>query len=58
VLLWGSIWGLTGMVLAVPLTAAIRIYLERLSHPLPRWVANTLAGKGDDDDDAAQVKPL
>ena len=33
-------------------------YLERLSHPLPRWVANTLAGKGDSDDDAAQVKPL
>ena len=28
IMLWGSVWGLTGMVLAVPMTAVCRIYLE------------------------------
>ena len=45
VLIWGSAWGLTGMVLAVPLTAVIRIYLAGLEHPLAKWAANVLAGR-------------
>lgn len=45
VLLWGSVWGLTGMVLAVPLTAVLRIHLESLEHPLARWAALKLAGR-------------
>jgi predicted PurR-regulated permease PerM len=44
ILVWGSVWGLTGMVLAVPLTAVIRIYLEGINHPLPRYAASLLSG--------------
>lgn len=44
VMIWGSVWGLAGMLLAVPLTAVIRIYLAGLEHPLPRYLAMVLAG--------------
>eukprot|EP00966_Prymnesium_polylepis_P026278 606250-Prymnesium_polylepis.1 len=43
-MLWGSVWGITGMVLAVPMTAVARIYLAGLNHPLPRYFASVLAG--------------
>ena len=46
VMIWGSIWGITGMVLAVPMTAVLRIYLAGLEHPLPRRIALVLAGHG------------
>ena len=46
ILMWGSIWGVTGMILAVPITAVMRIYLEHLDHPLPKYIAKILAGKG------------
>lgn len=39
ILLWGSVWGITGMVLAVPITAVLRIYLENVEHPLMRYLA-------------------
>ena len=45
VMIWGSIWGITGMVLAVPMTAVLRIYLAGLDHPLSRWFALVLAGR-------------
>jgi len=45
ILLWGSVWGITGMVLAVPITAVIRIYLENIEHPLTRYLALALGGK-------------
>lgn len=44
IMLWGSVWGVTGMVLAVPMTAVGRIYLASVEHPLPRYVATVLAG--------------
>jgi AI-2 transport protein TqsA len=44
VMLWGSIWGVTGMVLAVPLTAVARIHMEGLEHPLPQYFAAVLSG--------------
>jgi len=44
IMLWGSVWGITGMVLAVPMTAVARIYLAGLNHPLPRYFASVLAG--------------
>mmetsp|Transcript_56572 Transcript_56572/g.112331 ORF Transcript_56572/g.112331 Transcript_56572/m.112331 type:complete len:261 (-) Transcript_56572:370-1152(-) len=44
IMLWGSVWGFTGMVLAVPMTAVARIYLAGLEHPLPRYFASVLAG--------------
>lgn len=46
VLVWGSIWGVTGMVLAVPLTAVARIYLTGIDHPVPRYFAAVLSGGG------------
>ena len=44
IMLFGSVWHLTGMVMAVPLTAVLRIYLSAVDHPLPRAVAQALAG--------------
>lgn len=45
ILVYGSVWGITGMVLAIPLTACLRIYLASLAHPIPQWVALKLSGK-------------
>ena len=45
IMLFGSVWGVTGMVMAVPLTAVLRIYLEAVDHPLPRYIAQVLAGR-------------
>jgi AI-2 transport protein TqsA len=45
ILVWGSVWGVTGMVLAVPMTAAMRIYLSSAPHPLPRYLASVLSGQ-------------
>ena len=44
-MLFGSVWGITGMVMAVPLTAVIRIYLAGLDHPQSKYVAGVLAGR-------------
>ena len=57
-MLWGSVWGVTGMVLAVPMTAVLRIHLAYVDHPLPRYLAARLVGRAekpvDDDADAAE----
>ena len=34
----------TGMLLAVPITAVLRIHLSHIYHPLPRWIAALLVG--------------
>lgn len=39
ILLWGMAWGITGMILAVPITAVLRIYLEDIKHPLTKFIA-------------------
>ena len=52
IMLWGSVWGVTGMVLAVPMTAVARIYLASIDHPLPRYLASVLAGTVDELDEA------
>ena len=44
-MLWGMIWGIIGMVLATPVTAAIKILLERFDHTRP--IAEVLAGRFD-----------
>lgn len=41
---WGLLWGLIGVLLAVPLTAAIKICLEQLDTTAP--VARLMAGRG------------
>ena len=38
ILLYGSVWGITGMVMAIPLTAVLRIYLASIEHPLTVYV--------------------
>ena len=43
-LLWGGIWGITGMVIAVPITAVCRVYMQNIPHPLTRWAASKLSG--------------
>lgn len=41
---WGLLWGLIGVLLAVPLTAAVKICLEQLDTTAP--VARLMAGRG------------
>lgn len=43
---WGIIWGIVGMLLAVPITAIIKILFERLEVTAP--VAHLLAGRLDE----------
>lgn len=45
ILLWSTAWGITGAILAVPLTAVLRIYLAGIHHPLPRYMATCLTGE-------------
>ena len=40
---WGVIWGIVGMFLAVPMTAAVNILLSRFDHTRP--IADILAGR-------------
>ncbi len=42
---WGMLWGIVGMFLAVPMTAILKILLERYSYTAP--FAHVLAGKFD-----------
>eukprot|EP00908_Phaeocystis_cordata_P015267 Transcript_26393.p1 GENE.Transcript_26393~~Transcript_26393.p1 ORF type:complete len:454 (-),score=197.64 Transcript_26393:69-1376(-) len=44
IMIWGSVWGLTGMILAVPMTAVMRIHLSYIEHPLMRYFASMLDG--------------
>lgn len=30
---WGSVWGIAGAILSVPITCAIRLWLEEIDHP-------------------------
>ena len=44
-MLWGALWGVPGLVLAVPVTAVIRIHLKHIDHPLPKYIAAILVGR-------------
>lgn len=44
ILIFGSVWGVTGMVMAVPMTGVLRIYLAAVDHPLSQYVANVMGG--------------
>lgn len=46
-MLWGSLWGVVGMILSVPITAVLKICLHSLNHPLPRFLATALEGRFD-----------
>ena len=45
ILIYGSVWGITGMVMAIPLTAVMRIYLSSMDHPLAQFVGTVLSGQ-------------
>lgn len=45
ILVYGSVWGITGMVMAVPLTAVLRIVVSSVSHPLAQFVGRILSGE-------------
>ena len=44
-MIWGTLWGIVGMLLATPITAVMKILLERSE--LTRPIANLLAGRLD-----------
>ena len=43
-MLWGTLWGVPGLILAVPLTAVAKIHLANIDHPLPRLLLRLLDG--------------
>lgn len=55
-MVWGSTWGVTGMLMAVPMTAVIRIRLAHIAHPLPQFLASLLVG--DFGSDGTSTPPL
>lgn len=44
-MVWGTLWGVPGLVLAVPLTAVLKIHLSYVDHPLPRLLLRVLEGE-------------
>jgi AI-2 transport protein TqsA len=42
-MLWGALWGIVGMLLAVPITASLKILFERID--ATHAVADLLAGR-------------
>lgn len=43
-LFFGYLWGIGGMVLAVPITICIKIICKQMSHPFPRYIAGIIYG--------------
>jgi predicted PurR-regulated permease PerM len=43
-LFWGSVWGIVGAIISVPLTVSIKMYLESLDHPATQAIAGMLGG--------------
>jgi len=44
-LFWGSIWGIVGAIMSVPLTVSIKLYLETIDHPLTQFLAGAIVGE-------------
>ena len=43
-MVWGMLWGITGMVLAVPMTAVLKIHLASINHPVAIYLVHVLDG--------------
>jgi len=43
-LFWGSVWGIVGAVISVPLTVAIKVYLQNIDHPATQALAGIIVG--------------
>ena len=54
--LWGSIWGLQGAVLSVPLLAATKIALEEADHPMAKMILRIIRESAAVDDSVEQGK--
>ena len=52
-MVWGALWGIVGMLLATPITAVLRMLLERLEATRP--VANVMGGRLEDVAPAAEA---
>lgn len=57
-MVWGSLWGITGMVLAVPITAVLKIYLSFLEHPAAEWLVRVIEGRPRREAGMAEVEPV
>ena len=60
---WGMVWSLPGMLLAAPLTAAVKIFLEssETTRPLGKMLGGDLdafGGDSDTEDDALDTAPV
>jgi AI-2 transport protein TqsA len=56
--IWSMLWGLTGMVLAVPITAVLKIQLDSIDHPASKFLVRLLVGgAGGADDGAMALQP-
>ena len=53
-MLWTTVWGITGMVMAVPITAVLRVRLSFIQHPLPQYIASLLVGEMSAESTAAE----
>ena len=54
--LWGSIWGLQGAVLSVPLLAAMKVALEDTDHPMAKMVLRIVRESASIDDSVEHSK--
>jgi hypothetical protein len=44
-MLWGFLWGIPGMILAVPISAVIKIICESIDHYFPKFLASAMEGR-------------
>jgi predicted PurR-regulated permease PerM len=44
ILLFGYVWGIAGMVLAVPIVVIIKLVFKQMAHPIPRYIAGVIVG--------------
>jgi predicted PurR-regulated permease PerM len=56
-MVWGMLWGVIGMVLAVPMTAVLKIHLTYIDHPVADYLVRLLVGHGakEQDEDGGGV---
>lgn len=52
--MWGSIWGLQGAVLSVPLLAAMKVALEECDYPMAKMLLNIIRESASVDDAVQQ----
>jgi len=56
--IWSMLWGLTGMILAVPITAVLKIHLDSIGHPASKFLVRLLVGgAGGADEGAMALQP-